>query len=170
METVTFRVRSLVWFATGVVVTLLATLVVLQAWRVDAAPGDLDSTLVPITPCRLVDTRQPGEPALGAGETRTITAHGTNGPIAGSQCTIPDDAVGLSMNVTAVDATASLSRILCEELIPPLVVGGSVEAESAGEMDVEGVEGTLPSLGAGAEITASLVGDVACCEAQQFQC
>ena len=34
-----------VWFATGVVVTLLATVIVMQAWRADAAPGDLDSTL-----------------------------------------------------------------------------------------------------------------------------
>ncbi len=99
------RVRSLVWFATGVVVSLMATVIVLQTWRVDAAPGDEDSTLVPMTPCRLVDTRATGNP-LGAGEVRTVESHGTNGPIPGSQCSIPTDSVGLSMNVTAVDATA----------------------------------------------------------------
>ncbi len=102
----TVRVRSLVWSAAGVVVSLVAAVIVVQAWRVDAAPGDHDATLVPVTPCRLVDTRKPGADPLGPGETRTIAAHGTHGPVAGSQCTIPSDAVGLSMNVTALDATA----------------------------------------------------------------
>ena len=102
----TVRVRSVVWFVTGVVVSLVATVIVVQAWQVAAAPGDTDATFVPITPCRLVDTRQPGGAALQPGEVRTIDAHGTNGPIPGSQCTIPSDAVGLSMNVTALDATA----------------------------------------------------------------
>ena len=81
------------------------TLMFVNAWRVDAAPGDSDATLVPITPCRLVDTREPGQAPLNNGEIRTIEAHGTNGPIAGSECTIPTDAVGLSMNVTALNAS-----------------------------------------------------------------
>ncbi|NND75151.1 MAG: hypothetical protein HKN44_09110, partial [Ilumatobacter sp.] len=102
---VTIRVRSIVWFATGVVVALVASLVVLQAWRVDAAPGDSDTTLVPITPCRLVDTRpapfRVGPHAtLGVAETTTVQATGTNG-----ECVIPAEAVGLAMNVTAVNAT-----------------------------------------------------------------
>lgn len=102
----TVRIRSLMWFATGVVATLLTTAVVMQTWRADAAPGDADTTFVPITPCRLVDTRQAGQIPLASGETRTIGAHGTNGPIPGARCTIPPDAVGLSMNVTALDASA----------------------------------------------------------------
>ena len=106
METVTLRVRSLVWFATGVVLTLLATLVVLQAWRVDAAPGDVDSTFVPMTACRLMDTRPAPERigpngTLSTADTTTLQATGTNG-----NCAIPTDAVGLSMNVTALNATA----------------------------------------------------------------
>lgn len=105
METVTFRVRSLVWFATGVVVTLLTTLTVLESWRVDAAPGDVDSTFVPIKSCRLIDTR----PApfrvgttgtLSAADTTTLQATGSNG-----NCKIPNSAVGLSMNVTALNAS-----------------------------------------------------------------
>ncbi len=100
------RVRSLVWFVTGALVASATAVMLVHAWRVDAAPGDTDATLVPITPCRLVDTRQPGQAALGSGETRTIDAHGTNGPIPGSRCTIPTDAVALSMNVTALAATA----------------------------------------------------------------
>ncbi len=102
----TVRIKSLVWFASGAMLAVAVTVTVLQAWRVDAAPGDTDTTFVPITPCRLVDTRQPGGAPLDNGEIRTIDAHGSNGPIAGSQCTIPSDAVGLSMNVTALNASA----------------------------------------------------------------
>lgn len=102
----TIRIKSLVWFCTGAVTMLMATMVVMQAWQVDAAPGDTDATLVPITPCRLVDTREPGQAPLNVGEVRTVETHGTNGPIVGSQCTIPSDAVGLSMNVTALNASA----------------------------------------------------------------
>ncbi len=103
----TVRVKSLVWLATGVVVTLVSTMLVLQTWRADAAPGDTDATFVPIAPCRLVDTRPSPDRvgpagALTADETRTVLAHGTNG-----ECPpIPLDATGLSLNVTAVTASA----------------------------------------------------------------
>lgn len=61
---------------------------------------------VPITPCRVMDTRSTSQVGgratpLTAGETHTIPVLGSNG-----NCTIPLDAVGLSMNVTAVNATA----------------------------------------------------------------
>lgn len=103
--TLTLRVRSIVWFCTGAGVAVVVMLVALSAMRAEAAPGDDEATLVPITPCRLVDTRPPPDRVgpqgtFGAAETRTIIAHGTNG-----QCTIPSDAVGLSLNVTAVDAS-----------------------------------------------------------------
>jgi len=102
--TVTINLRTIVAFAGGLGVALIAVFV-FQAWQVDAAPGDTDATLVPITPCRLIDTR-PGDDrvgthaAFGVGDIRTIVAHGTNG-----KCTIPSDAVGLSLNVTALGAT-----------------------------------------------------------------
>jgi hypothetical protein len=103
--TVTINLRTIVAFATGLAVALIAVFV-FQAWRVDAAPGDNDATFVAITPCRLIDTR-PGDDHVGphdkfgVGDTKTIAAHGTNG-----KCTIPSDAVGLSLNVTALGATA----------------------------------------------------------------
>ena len=96
------RVRPLVWFVTGAMLATAVTLVTLSSWRADAAPGDNDTTFVPITPCRLLDTRKPPATPLGAAETRTLDAHGTNGA-----CTIPSDAVALSTNVTALDATAA---------------------------------------------------------------
>jgi hypothetical protein len=76
----------------------------------DAAAGDDDSTYVPIANCRLFDTRPaPRPPAgpkktpLGPGESNVYTqpVTGTNG-----NCTIPPDAVGVSMNVTITDPTA----------------------------------------------------------------
>jgi hypothetical protein len=102
---VTINLRTIVAFVAGLGVALIAAFV-FQPWRVDAAPGDTDSTLVPITPCRLIDTRPAPDrvgltAAFGTGDTRTIAARGSNG-----NCTIPTDAVGLSLNVTALDATA----------------------------------------------------------------
>jgi hypothetical protein len=76
----------------------------LHAWQADAAPGDDDTTFVPITPCRIVDTRPAFRintfGALSAADTITVAAHGTNG-----NCTLPTHAAGLSLNVTAVNPT-----------------------------------------------------------------
>lgn len=101
------RLRSMVWFATGAVLALIMSFLVLDAWRADAgSPGADDSTFVPVTACRLVDTR-PLPDRIGPNgswsitDTKILQATGTNG-----NCTIPTTAVGLSMNVTAVSATA----------------------------------------------------------------
>jgi hypothetical protein len=76
------------------------------ATRADAT--GTPSSLIPITPCRLADTR-PGADnvgarngALGASETATFAVRGTNG-----NCTIPGTATGISANVTAVSPTSS---------------------------------------------------------------
>jgi hypothetical protein len=108
---VTLRVRSMVWFATGVVLTLFVTVLVMQTWRVDAAPGDTDSTFVPTSPCRLFDLRPaphtvgPRPTPLGAGEVFTQQVTGSNGDCTGPLA-IPADAVAVAMNVTAVSPTA----------------------------------------------------------------
>jgi len=108
---VTLRVRSTVWFATGVALTLLATVLVSQTWRADAAPGDTDSTFVPTTPCRLFDYRPapdtvgPRSAPLGPGETHVQQVTGSNGDCTGALA-IPADAVAVAMNVTAVNPTA----------------------------------------------------------------
>jgi hypothetical protein len=44
------RTRPLIWFTAGAVLTLVATLAADDAWTADAAPGDGDTTFVPITP------------------------------------------------------------------------------------------------------------------------
>ncbi len=73
---------------------------------VTAASGS-PSSFVPITPCRLVDTR-PGDDhvgarptAIGANEVVTLAVWGTNG-----NCTIPTTATGIATNTTAVNPTA----------------------------------------------------------------
>jgi hypothetical protein len=102
---VTLRIRSVVWFATGAVLALVVSLLVLDALRADASPGDSDSTFVPITACRLIDTRPPPQrigpfSTWGAKDTKTVQATGANG-----DRVLPTEAVGLSMNVTALNAT-----------------------------------------------------------------
>lgn len=96
----------MVWFLTGAMVAVVVTLMFVNAFRAEAAPGDTDTTFVPISPgCRFADTRQPGQgPMIGDGQTRVFTAHGTN-----NACTIPADAVGLLMNVTVDGQTAANS-------------------------------------------------------------
>lgn len=102
---VTISLRTSGTFAAGVAVAVIAA-VVFHAFRADAAPGDTDSTFVTMTPCRLIDTRSgefhvgPHE-TFGSADTKTIAARGDHG-----DCTIPSDAVGLSLNVTALGATA----------------------------------------------------------------
>lgn len=71
----------------------------------DITQGDRP-VFVPITPCRLADTRPapnnvgPRATPIGGAETVTFAAHGSNG-----ECMIPSDALGLSLNVTALGAT-----------------------------------------------------------------
>jgi len=56
MPVVTIRLRALVAFAVGVTVAIIAVFA-FRGWRADAAPGETDTTFVPIAPCRLIDTR-----------------------------------------------------------------------------------------------------------------
>ncbi|MEO1057261.1 MAG: hypothetical protein AAFY28_10145, partial [Actinomycetota bacterium] len=87
---------------------LVATTVANDAWRVGATSSETGSgsMLVQIAPCRITDSRPesqigPRATPLGQRDRHVVEAHGTNG-----ECQIPTDAVGLSLNVTMVDATA----------------------------------------------------------------
>jgi hypothetical protein len=104
----TIRVRSAAWFATAVVISVFATLLVMQEWRADAAPGDSDATWVAVEPCRLFDYRPGKEPLegkktpLAAGSPATQQVTGAVG-----NCKIPKDGVvAVSMNVTIVSPSA----------------------------------------------------------------
>lgn len=148
-------VRTTATFAAGLAVALISVFV-FHAWRADAAPGDADSTFVPITPCRLIDTRPAPDRvgpigALGTADTRTITAHGTNG-----NCTIPVDAVGLSLNATAVGATAptfitvwpegalpTVSSLNPTPGAPPTPNAVNTDLSGTGTFDVYNLAGTV---------------------------
>ncbi len=72
-----------------------------------AASNPTTSTFVPITPCRLIDTRPATQVGsrntpIAAQETYTATVHGANGA-----CDIPTTATGVSMNVAIVNPTGN---------------------------------------------------------------
>jgi hypothetical protein len=74
-----------------------------------AASDPEEATFVPIVPCRLVDTRPseqfnvgPRDTPLGPEDTHVQQVTGANGA-----CTIPADATGVALNVTAVAPTAA---------------------------------------------------------------
>ncbi len=92
------------WAAIGAVVAV--TLGAGGIGLVSAIEPSGAAAFVPMTPCRIADTRpasQVGPKAFPVGPNAryTVSAHGTNG-----DCTIPTGATALSMNVTAVNATA----------------------------------------------------------------
>jgi len=94
------------WLAVGAVVAvLLGGSAVLTA---SAAGSPSASALVPMTPCRLFDTRAgsdnigPRATPLGNNETYTVAVWGANG-----NCTIPSGATGVSLGVVVVNPTAA---------------------------------------------------------------
>lgn len=93
------------WAAIGaaVAVSLGGGAVAIIAHAAGQAPP---SSLVTIVPCRLMDTRPatnvgPRATPLGPNDTYVATVRGENG-----NCSVPSSAVAVSMNVTAVNATA----------------------------------------------------------------
>lgn len=103
------RLHHLASFTAGALLATTLTFAAIQPFRAGAAPGDTDATYEPINPCRLIDTRTgpsnvgARKAPIGPGETFPVQVTGTNG-----NCVdIPVGAVGVAMNVTALNATAS---------------------------------------------------------------
>jgi hypothetical protein len=88
------------WASIGAAV---AVTVGLGGFVTASAASGSPSSYVPVSPCRLVDTREnvQGTAALGADKSMAVAAHGTNGA-----CVLPSDAQGLALNVTAVQGSA----------------------------------------------------------------
>jgi len=104
----TIRVRTAAWFATAVVLSVFATLLVMQEWRANAAPGDSDATWVAVEPCRLFDYR-PGEEPIEGKKTPLVAGAPATQQVTGNvgNCSIPTvGVVAVSMNVTVVQGTA----------------------------------------------------------------
>lgn len=121
------------------------------------APADA-TAFVAITPCRLFDTRPEfnvgsKSSPLGVGEIHTVKAHGSNGNCTG----IPSGAVAVSMNMTAIDATAPTfltvwaagsSQPVASNLnpvpgAPPTPNGVVTEVNGAGEFSIFNLAGSV---------------------------
>lgn len=99
--------RPVTTFLAGALLATGLSVTGMQAWEVGAAPGDTDTTYVPLEPCRLLDTRASATQGerrapLAAGETFTAQVTGTNGDCVG----IPADATAVALNVTSINPTA----------------------------------------------------------------
>lgn len=142
------RSRSVVVACAAAVVSVVLTLVLVGAWRVDAAPGDVDATFVamPSGPCRLADFRPgadnvgPKDTPLVGGETYALDVTGADA----GDCAnlIPGDASAVSLNVTAVGTTEQTNvRVFPGYLVePPLVANlnpGPGQARAWAKVDVE---------------------------------
>lgn len=93
--------------AVGALIVLVALLGGLSVSTAGASVGTgTRTTYVPITPCRLADTRPapstigPRSSPLGQNDTHTLEAFPPAGP-----CPIPTTATVLQLNITAIDAT-----------------------------------------------------------------
>jgi hypothetical protein len=84
-------------------------------WGLSFTP--IPAGLYTLTPCRLVDTRDPagpwGGPALASGATRVFTIAG--------RCNVPPTAISVSVNVTVIQPTAPGHLILFPAGTPPVV-------------------------------------------------
>ncbi|NNE12435.1 MAG: hypothetical protein HKN41_09355, partial [Ilumatobacter sp.] len=93
------------WAAIGAAIAV--TLGGVGIGLVSATAPPSATAFVPITACRVMDTRPapdtvgPRSAPLGAGDTHTVTVHGDNGNCTG----IPASATAVQLNVTAVDAS-----------------------------------------------------------------
>jgi hypothetical protein len=107
------------------------------------------TVFVPITPCRVMDTRSgsdnvgPRSGGIASADTYSVSVLGTNG-----NCTIPTDAVGLSMNVTAIDpSVSSYLTVFPSGAVRPLAsnlnwVGGQAPVPNAVVTDI-GADGKV---------------------------
>jgi hypothetical protein len=105
---VTLRIRSVMWFAAGIVIAIALVWTTL-AWRAFAAPGPGESTIVSVTPVRVLDTRDPVNVGLAGPFLSTISQDlqvtGSVPTTTGAQTVVPAGATGVLLNVTVTGPT-----------------------------------------------------------------
>ena len=106
---VTLRIRSVMWFAAGLAIAL-ALVVSFTAWRASAI-GANESTFVPVTPVRILDTRDPSNVGLAgpfvSAVSQDLQVTGNVPTTTGNQLVVPVGSTGVVLNVTAVSPTAN---------------------------------------------------------------
>ncbi len=158
--------RPIAWVLFGAAMTLAGVVAVERAWPATAAPGDLDTTFVPVTPCRLFDYR-PGPANVGdrttplePGEAHTQQVTGGVGDCDGA-ASIPSTATGVAMNVTIAQPTAQSNlRLYPADAPSPLasnlnwLAGQSptpnkvdVKLSPGGAVNIENFQGTVFVIG-----------------------
>jgi len=116
--------RNISTFTAGALLASALTVTGMQSWQAGAAPGDDDTTFVPVPPCRLFDTRPgpdnvgPRSTPISQTETFTTQVTGSNGDCVG----IPNDATAVAFNVTTVNPTndSFLTLFPADLITPPL--------------------------------------------------
>lgn len=108
---VTIRIRSLMWFFAGATISI-ALAWSLSAWRAYALPGPTESTIVAITPTRILDTRDPTNLGLAgpfvSPVSQKLQVTGVIAVAGGAPTTVvPPGATGVLLNVTATQPSAN---------------------------------------------------------------
>ncbi len=105
---ITLRIRSVMWFATGIAIAI-ALVWSTMAWRAFAAPGPGESTIVSVTPVRVLDTRDSIDVGLVGPFLSTISQDlqvtGSIPTTTGAQTVVPAGATGVLLNVTVTGPT-----------------------------------------------------------------
>ncbi len=108
MRTATLRPTA--WFAVGLVCVVLLALASSTTDRVGAVEED-ESTFVPVTPVRILDTRDPVNVGLDGPFVsplpQLLRVTGAIATTQGTQTVVPEGATGVVLNVTAVMPTAA---------------------------------------------------------------
>ena len=103
------RTRSTLWLTAGVGAAMLM-LASSTPWQAEALPGAAESTVVSVTPARILDTRDPTNLGLPGPFTspvgQKLQVTGSVPTATGVQVVVPTGATGVLMNVTSVGSTA----------------------------------------------------------------
>ncbi len=106
---VTVRIRSMIWFTTGIALAL-ALLVSWSTWRAEALPSAEESTIVNVTPTRILDSRDPTDVGLAgpfvSPVAQKLRVTGMIPTAEGMKTVVPTGATGVLLNVTVVSPSA----------------------------------------------------------------
>jgi hypothetical protein len=105
---VTLRIRSIVWFISGLMLAVVSVWA-LSALRADAV-NPAESSIISVTPERILDTRDPVNLGLNgpfvSQVSQKLQVTGSVPTATGTKVVVPDGATGVVMTVTPVNATA----------------------------------------------------------------
>lgn len=112
--------------------------------------GTTEQKFVPITPCRIMDTRNAAAGKLQVGAARTVLARGTGATFAtqggkAGGCAIPTGAQALEVTITAVDAGSGFLRVWPAQVSQPnatfMNYGPGINLSNTGTVAMCGLDG-----------------------------